>query len=302
MKRLPTITIGISAYNEEANIGFVLEDILNQKITNARLKEIIVISDGSDDFTCREVLKVKDKRVVLIEGRTRAGKATRVNHIISKFQSDFLFMFDGDVRLNGNNVIEKMVKKFQESSRVGVVQGKVQPMKAKTFIEKAINNYFYSRDELVHIFNYGESVYGARAGCMALRKDFAKTIHLPKFILNDDAFIYMHCILSGWTFVYEGSVGVWYRSAQTISDFQKQLVRYANGENQIHEYFMNKRTYDEYVIPHEILIKILYLQLRKNILGYILLKSVSLYSKLYISHMQKTINYKWSFVTSSKIL
>ena len=43
MKSL-AVTIGIPAYNEEANIAFLLEDILKQRQETFQLKKILVIS------------------------------------------------------------------------------------------------------------------------------------------------------------------------------------------------------------------------------------------------------------------
>jgi len=45
------ITIGIPAYNEEKNIGNLLNDILNQKLEHNILEKILVISDNSTDKT-----------------------------------------------------------------------------------------------------------------------------------------------------------------------------------------------------------------------------------------------------------
>ena len=50
-----SITIGIPAYNEEANIKYLLKLLLNQKIKNAAIHEVIVVSDGSTDGTVLQV-------------------------------------------------------------------------------------------------------------------------------------------------------------------------------------------------------------------------------------------------------
>jgi len=41
------VSIGIMAYNEEANIGRLLEAVLNQKLIYGYLNEIIVVASGS---------------------------------------------------------------------------------------------------------------------------------------------------------------------------------------------------------------------------------------------------------------
>ena len=48
---MKTITVGIPAYNEEKNIKILIERIFEQKIRNAQLTQVVVISDGSIDST-----------------------------------------------------------------------------------------------------------------------------------------------------------------------------------------------------------------------------------------------------------
>ena len=77
----PTVTIGIPAYNEEANIGVLLRAIVKQRETDFVLKKIIVVSDKSTDNTANEVKKIKDSRIKLIENRVRRGKVYNQNKI-----------------------------------------------------------------------------------------------------------------------------------------------------------------------------------------------------------------------------
>ena len=45
------VSVGIMAFNEEGNISRLLEALLNQDIEEIRIKEVIVVSDGSTDKT-----------------------------------------------------------------------------------------------------------------------------------------------------------------------------------------------------------------------------------------------------------
>ena len=56
--RKPTVTIGIPAYNESANIGRLINDVLGQKQNHFRLAKIIVVSDCSSDATVSIVKKI----------------------------------------------------------------------------------------------------------------------------------------------------------------------------------------------------------------------------------------------------
>ena len=56
MSSKPTVTVGISAYNEEHAFPALLESLLKQSQTSFVFEKIIVVSDGSTDNT------VKNKR------------------------------------------------------------------------------------------------------------------------------------------------------------------------------------------------------------------------------------------------
>ena len=74
-----TLTIGIPAYNEEANIGLLLNDITLQKNRNYILKEIIVVSDGSTDSTVKKVEQASIQSIKLIINKKRTGLANVQN-------------------------------------------------------------------------------------------------------------------------------------------------------------------------------------------------------------------------------
>ena len=58
----PTLSIGIVAFNEEANIAHLLKTILDQKIESVLMMEIIVVSDASSDKTDEIVGSFADPR------------------------------------------------------------------------------------------------------------------------------------------------------------------------------------------------------------------------------------------------
>ena len=55
------LSIGIMAYNEEANIGRLLRSVLGERFTHSYLKEIFVVASGCTDRTeeiVRDFLKI----------------------------------------------------------------------------------------------------------------------------------------------------------------------------------------------------------------------------------------------------
>ena len=92
-------SVGICAYNEEKNIGQLIEAILNQKQTNNFiLKEIIVVASGCTDHTASIVQKWQksDLRIRLIVEKTRRGKANAVNLFLKSSKSQYLILESAD--------------------------------------------------------------------------------------------------------------------------------------------------------------------------------------------------------------
>ena len=111
MKKI-SVSIGTSAYNEENNIKHMLLSVIAQKENIFRIKEIIVISDGSTDGTVKKVKSMKDKRIKVINDGRRLGQPARVNQLLKSFSADVLVLIDSDMVMKDKNTLENMVKKF----------------------------------------------------------------------------------------------------------------------------------------------------------------------------------------------
>lgn len=302
MNRNKTITVGITAYNEEANVKNVILDVLRQKTTHCNLIKIVVISDGSSDKTVSRVRSIGSKKIQLIIGKTRLGKASRINYLLHNLTTDYLVLLDADVRIPGDNALDSISKEFGTGKKTGIVQAYVRPVTGNTFIERAVNNFFYSRDSIIKVYNYGNSVYGARGACMAISKPLSLKTTLPINIINDDAYLYFKCKFSGYIFTYTRNIEVVYRSPQTMKELHSQTTRYAHGENQIHEYFNRPETHKEYAVSKKVLYTILLIQLIRNPLGYITIKLINSLAlvNMHISH--NGFNHKWNIIASSKMI
>src|SRR5262245_52847255 len=115
-----TLTIGIPAFNEEANIGYLLQRLLTQNIFNATLEKIIVVSDGSSDKTAKIVREIKDKRILLIENPERLGLYATQNKILENTDSDILVMFDADILPKNQYLVANLIAPIIKDNTIGV--------------------------------------------------------------------------------------------------------------------------------------------------------------------------------------
>ena len=295
-----TISIGTAAYNEEQNIKHMLASVLSQKEENIKIKEILVISDGSSDNTMAYAKTFKDKRIKIFDDQKRLGKTPRVNQLIKMFKSDILIVIDADCIIDDANAIEEMANKFTLDNKVGFVGGNAKPLPGQNFLEKAINNYIDSRIELSRRIDT-DNAYFARA-LFAYSRDFAKVLEIPAKIINDDTYSFIVCHQKGFRFAFAPKAIAWFRSPQNINDHLKQGTRHIQGGHQLEKYFGKKTVKDAFKLPLGALQILALMQITKNPFGYFFLKIVNIYSDIKHKVTKTNFDVKWDASTTSKKL
>lgn len=135
--KLKTVSFGIPAFNEEANIKKLIKDILNQKQTNFTIDRIIVVSDGSTDKTIEEVQSIKNKRITLINHTDRTGKTVRQNEILKLSDADYLIFCDADITFSEENFIDSIIGTLLKKKSFGVAGMNTTPLPAENFLKIA---------------------------------------------------------------------------------------------------------------------------------------------------------------------
>ncbi|MCD4736294.1 MAG: glycosyltransferase family 2 protein [Bacteroidales bacterium] len=90
------LSIVISVYNEEQNIKPLAESLF-QNLDGFDF-EVIFVNDGSTDDTVREIRKLEDKRVVLIEFMRNYGQSSALAAGIDYAEGEYICTMDGDLQ------------------------------------------------------------------------------------------------------------------------------------------------------------------------------------------------------------
>lgn len=114
------VSVGVIAYNEESNLSFLLDSLLNQKLKQVNIKEIFIVSSGSTDDTNSIAKRYarKHKKIKLITQKKRSGKASAVNLFMSRSTSEILILMSADLILKPETV-ENLIAPFKKKS-VGI--------------------------------------------------------------------------------------------------------------------------------------------------------------------------------------
>ncbi|MEK7070370.1 MAG: glycosyltransferase [Patescibacteria group bacterium] len=224
-KTLPTITVGIPAYNEEQNIQNLLRSILKQAEEGYRIEKIIVILDGCTDNTEQKVKQVMNssRLIKLIVDNENRGKSFRLNQLYKLNQSAVIITLDADLILENNSTISNMIKPFRNKS-IGVVGANNQAVSPKTFIESisvAVFNLWY---QIRKDFNNGLTPHNFQGMAEAIDGKLAKQIHFPG-TPGDGPFLYFSIIKLGKKPFFSKDSKVLINLPDNVRDFYDQANR-----------------------------------------------------------------------------
>src|SRR5258708_24270330 len=121
INKLTSVSVGIPAYNEESNIIFLINSILNQKLSGIILNEIIIVCDGCNDKTVSLVKSLKNNKIKLIVNSERQGKVSSMNKMIKIANGDILIVLDADILPADNNFLVNISLPIVANNNIGVV-------------------------------------------------------------------------------------------------------------------------------------------------------------------------------------
>jgi len=213
-------SMGIMAYNEEANIGRLLEAVTTQKFKEVALTEIVVVASGCTDNTEAIVLEWanRDSRIRLISQEKRAGKASAINDYLPKAQEKILVLCSADL-LPEPEAIERLVAPFADPE-VGMTSSRPVPVNdASQFMGYAAHMLW----DLHHAIN----MKSFKAGEMiAIRKIFER---IPYHTAVDEASMEPVIRGQGYQAQYVGTAIVYNKGPETLADFLRQRRRIYAG-------------------------------------------------------------------------
>jgi len=223
-------SVGITAYNEEANIGRLLEAMIEQRLYQVQIAEIIVVASGCTDRTVEIVqgYAASDPRIQLHIQEKREGKTSAINVFLAHTQEQICVLESGDT-LPHEDAIENLVRMFLNPA-VGMTGA--QKMAVNT-PDHVVGLLSYLRLKMEHqlcleIPRLGELI--------AFRKVLDR---LPPDVAMDEAFVEAFVVQRGLQVRYAPDAVVYSMGPQTVSDFVRQRRRNYAG----HLYLIDKYGY-----------------------------------------------------------
>jgi cellulose synthase/poly-beta-1,6-N-acetylglucosamine synthase-like glycosyltransferase len=299
---MPTVTIAVSAYNEEKNIKTWLTSVLTQQETGFKLQNILIHSDGSSDSTVAVANTFTDKRIIIFDHKQRVGKSTRLNQIYQNLDSDFLVQTDADIVFAHHNVIHDLIGPLISDDSVMMCGGNPLPVSGKTFVEKAVNISFGAYQPFRTKVRHGNNIFSADGRLLAYRNFFVKQITVPENMIANDAYTYFVCKSCLYNYRHVPSATVYFRSPQTLKDQIKQNTRFLAAPLRFKRLFSEKLVSEEYSIPKYLLWKNMFRQFIRYPIYSFYIFIVNQYCHIKARLIERQLNGKWAMAVTTKSL
>jgi len=219
-------SVGIMAYNEEANIADAIGTILGQELSSSHIAELVVVASGCEDRTAAIVSDIArhDPRVRLIEQERREGKASAINVFIEAARSPILLMVSADVLVK-DGAVDALLRRFEDPT-VGMAGGHPIPVNRETtFLGHAVHLQWRLHDRIAR--------QSPKLGEIVAFRNVVPGIPLDTAV--DEISIQALITQLGYRLVYEERAIVYNRGPTTVGDFLRQRRRIYAGHLRLRE-------------------------------------------------------------------
>jgi glycosyltransferase involved in cell wall biosynthesis/peptidoglycan/xylan/chitin deacetylase (PgdA/CDA1 family) len=296
-----TLTIGIPAYNEEANITFLLNDILNQRQESFELKQILVYSDASTDHTVKLVRGFTDSRINLIEGAERKGLANGQNYIFSHIETDAAVLLDADILLPNTDFLEHLLAPIILGT-ADLSSATMTPLPPKTFFEKILLAGTKYKTRIFTAYRQGQNLYMCYGMARAFSKRLYSEIRFP-YSIGEDMYSYLFCLSKGWQFKYVRETPGFFRLPNNFRDHFKQSTRFFISEQKFYNIFGKPNVLREIRLPKSVAITQALKMLISDPLTFPLYLAITLFTYVWVFFKPREATQEaWPIAESSKIL
>ncbi|HLX55586.1 MAG TPA: glycosyltransferase [Ktedonobacteraceae bacterium] len=213
-------SIGIMAYNEEANIARTLESVLAQSGPSICIHEVIVVASGCTDRTIPIVtgLAAQEPRIRLLVQERREGKASAINLFLKEAVSPVVVLIGADV-IPETSAMEFLCAPFKDPT-IGMVGGRPVPINdAATFMGHAVHLLWRLHDRVARIHPKLGEVIAFRNVISGIPTDSAV----------DEISIQALISQLGYRLIYQPDCIVYNKGPVTVRDFLKQRRRIYAG-------------------------------------------------------------------------
>lgn len=229
---LPTVTIGVPAYNEGKTITKTINSIVKSGYPKEKI-EIIVVNDGSMDNTARVVegliKKHRDFDIKLIN-KENSGKAPSVNIALKQAKGEIFGVVDADSRIDADCM--KLLMPHFDDEKVGAVISRIKVDKPRKMLER-IQRFEYIMSNMIRRLMARIGTLAMTPGVLSIyRTNLIRKLggfDESKENLTEDLEIAMRLKYNGYRVEMEQKSITHTKVPPTLNFLWRQRVRWARG-------------------------------------------------------------------------
>ncbi|MGF7078925.1 glycosyltransferase family 2 protein [Mucilaginibacter sp. UYCu711] len=220
---LPTCTLIVAAYNEEAFIEQKIQNTLELIYPGNKLK-FIFVTDGSTDATADIVSKYP--QIKHLHSDARMGKMAAVHRAKDAVDTDIIVFTDANTFLNAEAMIN--ICRHYADPRVGAVAGEKRVATTEAADATAGEGFYWKYESKLKAWDSElYSVVGAAGELFSVRTELYQPV--PSNAIIDDFMISMLIAQKGYKIVYEPDAYASETASEDVKEELKRKIRIAAG-------------------------------------------------------------------------
>lgn len=220
---LPTCTLIVAAYNEEAFIEQKIKNTLELIYPDNKLK-FIFVTDGSTDATADIVSKYP--QIKHLHSDARMGKMAAVHRAKDAVDTDIIVFTDANTFLNAEAMVN--ICRHYADPMVGAVAGEKRVATTETADATAGEGFYWKYESKLKAWDSElYSVVGAAGELFSVRTELYQPV--PTNAIIDDFMISMLIAQKGYKIVYEPDAYASETASEDVKEELKRKIRIAAG-------------------------------------------------------------------------
>lgn len=236
---LPKISLIIPSYNEDSKI--LLQSIMSCRNQDYPDLEVFVVDDGSKDIARLEKTVYRqfedDPIVTIIRSQKNVGKRHAQHLAFEHATGEIIVTIDSDTLLHDTQALQKIIRRFNDSPKIGAITGDVQVENHSVNILTRLIGYRYWT--AFHQERAAQSYFNVLMCCSgpfsAYRRDIIERVkdrYISQQFLGktctygDDRHLTNLVLEEGYSVVFDGQVKVHTYVPEVIDGYIKQQIRW----------------------------------------------------------------------------
>ena len=225
----PSVSVVLACHNEQGNIEARIKNLLESDYPRDLL-EIVIVSDGSTDFTAEMARRHVSDSIRLFAYEQQRGKATALNIGVEIAKGEIILFADARQSFEPS-AIKELAANFADSS-VGAASGELLLDGAGgSSVGEGVGLYWKYEKWIRKSESRFSSVIGATGAIYAIRRELWQP--LPDSTILDDVYTPMGIALGGRRVVFEEKARAHDRAIESTGHEFARKVRTLTGNYQL---------------------------------------------------------------------